>query len=92
MFKLIITDLSPMGSELFQDCESFLEELTDETLDLLEGARGSEDEIFIDIPSYVDGKKFKGTNIVRGVGKQYSNFTFSNKTGIVRSTNVGGVG
>lgn len=88
MFKLTITDLSPMGSELFQDCESFLEELTDETLDHLVGARGSEDEIVIDISSYMDGKTFKGINTVRSVGKNYSNFTFSNKTGIVRSKNV----
>lgn len=38
MSKLIITELSLVGSELFQDTESFLEELTDDELDNIEGS------------------------------------------------------
>jgi hypothetical protein len=75
-----------LGSELFQDSESFLEELTDDTLDHLVGAGDAEDELFIQIPSYVHGKTFKGTAIH---SLKIKNFTVSNKTGIMRTVNVG---
>ena len=37
MAKLKLSELSPAGSELFRDSESFLEELSDRELDLIAG-------------------------------------------------------
>lgn len=50
MAELKITELSPSGFELFQDSESFLEDLTDNDLDNINGA-GSQGMTLISIHS-----------------------------------------
>ncbi|MGL5807251.1 MAG: hypothetical protein ACRC2R_14125 [Xenococcaceae cyanobacterium] len=71
MAELKITELSPVGSDLFHDGESFLEELTDEDLNLLSGA-GTDDDIFIKIPSFKLGKSLNLNSAANSVGKRYS--------------------
>ena len=47
MSSIKITDLTPVGSELFQDSESFLNELSDSEIAIVRGERGIRYQAFL---------------------------------------------
>jgi hypothetical protein len=69
MAKIKLSELSPAGSELFQDAENFLPELSDREIENIVG--GSDSAATVSIKTVV-------SNISGGDGAYYANYGLAN--------------